>query len=239
MNLLLFTPEETLSPLPLADARAVHLQTVLHCGEGQSFDAGLVNGPRGRGTVHAVGPEGLRLTFVWADPPPAPDAITLVIGLPRPQTARDILRDATTLGLAEIQFVVSEKSDVNYARSSLWQEGEWRRHLLTGAAQAFDTRIPQVGQGDPLATALASLPAGSVRLALDNYEATAALSSIPLSREQPVVLALGPERGWGAGDRALLREHGFTLVHLGTRVLRLEMAVISALTLVKSARGSL
>ena len=42
-----------------------------------------------------------------------------------------------------------------------------------------------------------------------------------------------------ARDRAALRAAGFTLVHLGPRVLRLETAVIAALTLAKSARGTL
>jgi RsmE family RNA methyltransferase len=57
--------------------------------------------------------------------------------------------------------------------------------------------------------------------------------------ETPVVLALGPERGWGPADRAALRAHGFTLVHLGTRVLRSETAVIAALTLVRARLGLL
>jgi RsmE family RNA methyltransferase len=51
------------------------------------------------------------------------------------------------------------------------------------------------------------------------------------------VLALGPERGWGPADRAALRAHGFTLVHLGPRVLRSETAVVAALTLVRAQLG--
>jgi RsmE family RNA methyltransferase len=53
------------------------------------------------------------------------------------------------------------------------------------------------------------------------------------------VLALGPERGWGPADRAALRAYGFTLVHLGPRVLRSETAVIAALTLVRARLGLL
>lgn len=239
MNLLLFNPEEIHRPLPLADERAVHLQQVLRCTPGQSFDAGLVNGPRGRGTYNSIGPEGLHLTFTWGPETPAADAVTLLLGLPRPQTARDVLRDATTLGVAEMRFVQTEKSDANYGRSSLWQSGDWRRHLLIGAAQAFDTRIPAVRHGERLDQALASLPSSATRLALDNYEAATALSAALIPGDRPVVVALGPERGWGSQDRGLLRAMGFTLVHLGPRVLRLETAVIAALTLVKSARGSL
>lgn len=216
------------------------MRDVLRRGVGDTFDAGLVDGPRGTATLAALVDDALVLTFAWGPPPPPPDPLTLLLGLPRPQTARDILRDATTLGVAALHFVATEKSEPSYAQSTLWRDGEWRRHLLAGAAQAFATQIPAVTAGEPLATALAALPVGATRLALDNYEATAALrDALPVGAATPLVLALGPERGWGARDRAAVRAAGFTLVHLGARVLRLETAVVAALTLAKSTRGTL
>ena len=108
----------------------------------------------------------------------------------------------------------------------------------TGAAQAFDTRIPEVTWTHTLASALASLPASSLRLALDNYEATTALRADILNPKSQIlngiVLALGPERGWGPVDREALRTAGFTLAHLGTRVLRVETAVIAALAITRA-----
>jgi RsmE family RNA methyltransferase len=85
-------------------------------------------------------------------------------------------------------------------------------------------------------------PAKQARLALDNYEATAPLGAEILNPKSQilngggVVLALGPERGWGPVDRDQLRAAGFTLCSLGQRVLRLETAVIAALALVHHAR---
>jgi len=52
-----------------------------------------------------------------------------------------------------------------------------------------------------------------------------------------VILALGPERGWGPADRAELRGHGFTLAHLGERVLRAETAVVAALAILRARAG--
>jgi RsmE family RNA methyltransferase len=239
LNLILFTSDETTRPLPRSDARAGHLLGVLRRLPGDRFDCGLINGPRGSGTLVAIGPDALTLSFAWGEPPAPVDAITLVLGLPRPQTARDILRDATTLGVAALHFTLTEKSERSYAQSTLWSTGEWQRHLITGAEQAFDTRVPSVTHGDTLVKTLAGLPASNTRLALDNYEAAAPLATCHVLRDKPVVLALGSERGWTAADRALLREHGFTLAHLGARVLRTETAVVAALTLVKAARGSL
>lgn len=239
VNLLLFQPDELARPLPSDDPRAVHLVRVLRRGVGDTFDAGVVNGPRGQGTVRSLNTTHVELSFGWSIPPTPPDPLTLILGLPRPQTARDILRDATTLGVAALHFVAAEKSEPSYAQSNLWREREWERHVLAGAAQAFSTQVPAVHAGAPLAECLARLPAAGTRLALDNYEATLALADWRATAAEPLVLALGPERGWGPQDRAALRAAGFTLAHLGPRVLRLETAVVAALTLAKSARRTL
>lgn len=239
MNLILFTAAEAAAPLPRTDPRALHLTDVLRRRAGDTFDAGLIDGPRGKGTVVAIGADALTLTFAWGSPPPPADPITLIVGLPRPQTARDILRETTALGLAALHFVTSEKGEPSYAQSTLWTSGEWQRHLINGAQQAFVTQLPRVTHGRPLATVLAELAPGSTRLALDNYESPAPLSQMAAPRGTPVVLALGSERGWSAGERAQLRAVQFQLVHLGANVLRTETACIAALTLIKAQLGSL
>lgn len=236
MNLILFEPDELGRPLALTDRRAQHLLTVLRRQPGETFDVGVVNGRQGKGTIRTIDSNALELEFTWGAPPSPPDPITLVVGLPRPQTARDILRDASTLGLAALHFVRTEKGDANYVQSSLWTSGEWRRHLRAGAEQAFATQLPELSYNRTIAEILASLPAGGHRLALDNYEARVAISRVDLENP-PVVLAIGSERGWSAADRHELRAAGFELVHLGTRVLRTETAVIAALAIVRAKLG--
>ncbi len=237
MNLILFEPAEIATPLPRADPRARHIVDVLRRREGDEFDAGLIDGPRGKGRLVRLGDTALSLAFTWGDAPPPLAPITLIIGLPRPQTARDILRDATALGVAAMHFVLTEKGEANYARSTLWNTGEWRRHLRLGAEQAFCTRLPAVTHGRPLAEILAALPTeNSTRLTLDNYESPTALSQIE-SVTQCVTLAFGPERGWSAAERGELRDQGFAFAHLGARVLRAETACIAAITLVRAKLG--
>jgi RsmE family RNA methyltransferase len=237
VNLILFEPAELARPLPHPDRRARHIIDVLRRQTGDSFDAGLVNGPRGKATLAAITADALHLTFAWGPPPPPPDPIMLLVGLPRPQTARDVLRDATTLGVAAIHFVRTEKSDASYAQSTLWSSGEWRRHLVAGAEQAFDPRIPEVTSGRALADVVATLPAAAARLALDHYESPSPLSGYTGPATLPHVLALGGERGWSGRDRDVLRSGGFHFVHLGPRVLRTETAVIAALALLRARLG--
>ena len=235
MNIVLFEPNETLLPLARSDRRAGHVLEVLRCGVGDVFDAGMIDGPRGKATVAGVDSEALRLEFVWGEPPPQLDPIALIVGLPRPQTARKILDEATALGVAAMDFVASDRGEASYARSKLWTTDEWRRHLVDGASQAFSTRIPAVTSGRALKEVLDNVSAGACRLALDNYEASGPLTDAVL--QPPVVLALGPERGWSARERDLLRARGFELVHLGERVLRVETACVAAVALVKARLG--
>lgn len=237
MNLILFQSTEIERPLPLTDPRAEHILKVLRREIGDTFDVGLLNGPHGKATLVAIETNKLVLSFTWSDAPPSADPISLIIGLPRPQTARKILQEATTLGIAALHFVTTDRGEASYAQSTLWTTGEWQRHVQMGAAQAFCTRVPDVTYGQSLADIIATLPIDSARFALDNYEAPSALSKCHPLGDTPVVLAFGAERGWTTGERDLLRQNGFTLAHLGERVLRLETAVVAATAVIKAQRG--
>ncbi len=237
MNIILFHPAEVELPLPGNDARARHILTVLKRGVGDGFDAGLVNGARGKATLSAVGADGaLHLTFAWGAAPAPLAPIHLLVGLPRPQTARDILREGAALGLSSMEFVRTERGEPSYAQSSLWSSREWETLLLAGAAQAFCTRLPVVRHGHTLADALAA-PARGAQLALDNYEASQPLSRAEVPAGGPVTIAIGAERGWTAAERDLLLRRGFLFVHLSERVLRTETACLAAISLLRAKLG--
>lgn len=246
MNLVLFESTEIDSPLACSDPRATHILEVLRRTVGDTFDAGLINGPHGKATLAAINQEALLLSFLWGKLPPPPPPLTLLIGLPRPQTARKILLEATSLGVQALHFVTTERGEPSYASSTLWSSGEWRRHLLAGAAQAFCTRLPDISFGRSLSDAIADLPPQAALVALDNYESPVTLEACvtqatgraePHAINKPVVLALGSERGWTAAERDLLRANHFTLAHLGPRVLRTETACVASIAIVKSSLG--
>jgi RsmE family RNA methyltransferase len=232
VNLILFEPSEIGSPLAASDPRVVHLRTVLRRREGDLFDAGIVNGSRGKGRVVRIDPSGFAFEFEAAGTAPPPETLRLLVALPRPQTARKILGAATSLGVLSIEFFGSEKGEPGYGSSTLWSSGEWRRHLLDGAAQAFDTRIPEVRRHESLGGAVEALGAEGPRVALDNYEAPL---RFVCAGTPPAALAFGPERGWSAAERTLLRSRDFRLAHLGSRVLRTETAVVAAVAIAKAS----
>ncbi|MCC5024981.1 MAG: 16S rRNA (uracil(1498)-N(3))-methyltransferase [Candidatus Synoicihabitans palmerolidicus] len=238
MNIVLFDPTEIGLPLARSDERCKHVLKVLRRAVGTTFDVGLINGPRGKATVEAINSEVLSLSFSWAPPHTVAPTTQIVIGLPRPQTARDVLRDATTLGATGLDFIATARSDPNYAQSSLWTKHQWRRHVIQGAAQAFDTHVPSVTWDQSLSTVLNQhRDSGHLFIALDVYGPTAQLSQLKLSHcEQPVTLLVGPERGWDEADRVELAAHHIVRYSLGPRVLRTENVVLVALTLINAAR---
>lgn len=236
MNLILFAEEETHGPLPLSDRRAEHLLRTLRRREGDRFDAGILNGPRTKGTIRKIGREEMELEFEPVESPPALHPAALLTGLPRPQTARKILQEATSLGVAEIHFTRTEKGEASYGESKLWSTGGYHRHLVAGAEQAFTTRIPSVVHHESLTAALEALLPYYEAISLDNYEATAPLRDHRPTR-QSALLVVGPERGWSATERNLFRARNVPLLHLGTNVLRTETACLCGLALLLAKLG--
>ena len=71
-------------------------------------------------------------------------------------------------------------------------------------------------------------------VALDNYESITRLTSSFSNDNEKICLAVGPERGWSAKERDQLRDNQFELCDLGSRVLRVETAVVAAIGILGS-----
>jgi RsmE family RNA methyltransferase len=221
--LVLITPDEAAAGLPADDARTRHLRETVGLAVGGSFHVGIENGLRGIATLTALAPK-LTFSVAWEKSPQTRLPLTVLVGLPRPQTAKKVLHDLASLGAARIIFFESAKGDPGYLTSSLWKDGEWREHVLKGTEQACSTLVPEVTRVGSLAEAVALVAADAWKVALDPYEAVGAPElSTPA---QAAVLAIGPERGFAEAERATLRAAGFGFAHLGDRILRVEAAAL-------------
>lgn len=232
MNLVLFDPGEWRRPLDRTDVRAVHLLTILKLAPGDRFAAGEVGGPVGSLRLAAVSEASLAFDEdQWEGPPPPSSRVRLLIGTPRPPTARRLLKDLTTIGAAELHFVATDLGDKSYLQSTLWK-GEHLEALREGAAQTRTTLLPTVILHPSLGKALYALaeaPGPKVvfdegGVAWDRHPAHEAAPS-----GSPLWLALGPERGWSAAERQKFADRGWTIGGLGPRTLRTETACALAL----------
>ncbi len=230
MNIVLFEEDEIGKRFARDDDRIRHVIEILGRKAGVSFDAGVINGKCGKAILTRVDEEFVELEFdLNREEPPLPP-IDLIVGLSRPQTNRKILQEATSVGVRKLLFVATERGEPSYAQSKLWTTGEWRRHVLSGAAQAFTSRIPLVTFDVTLEEAIVQLDDNCRKIALDNYEAKQHIADLSIE-EGSVILAVGSERGWTGTERDLLRKAHFELAHLGRRPLRTETAVLAGLAI--------
>ena len=244
MNLILFEKQFDFTRIEKIDTRALHIRKVLRAEVGALICVGFVNGPRGQAEVMELAEDGsVTLKLLSTEPALESLPITLLIGLPRPHTAKRILFEAASLGVACVQFFEAERGEPSYANSRMWQNNAWRERLWRGAEQSFGTYLPEVVMYPDLQTALSELFEIPIRVALDNYEASRSLGAI-LSQDVQIVqdakacaLALGAERGWSPNERDCLRHNSWQLAHIGEQVLRVETAVVSAVAIAADRIG--
>lgn len=200
---------------------------------------GFVDGPRARAKVVALGTDGsVDLEVIDRELAPEVLPITLLIGLPRPHTAKRILFEAASLGVASLHFFESERSEPFYAQSSLWKTQEWRDRVRLGAEQAFTTHLLDVAMHADLQSAITALHGADVHVALDNYEACGSLDQAYGGiAASSAVIAIGSERGWSPNERDVFRKNGWKLAHLGAHVLRVETACVAAVSATAATLG--
>lgn len=236
MNLILFQENELERPLPLTDERAKHIIKVLKLETGDSLKVGLLNRSKGTATITSRTSEGFLFDFQWDDEEPAPDPITLIVGLSRPPTMRKVLYQATTMGVRKIIFVQTELGERSYASSKLWTTGDYKRHLFDGAQQAGSTRIPKVEYGAPLWIAMHLVEEVGQKIVFHTSDTI--LNRMTLESDNEIVLAIGSERGWTDNELEIFQQNNFTIAGMGDRILRTETAVVSALALIKAGMGA-
>ncbi len=276
MNIILFDEDEIGRPLPRNDRRARHIIKVLKLHEGDRFSAGIVNGPVGTCPITTIrngeisfdwqpyGGESAGAGSAYTDGSHSAESmpteithagqapVTLLIGMIRPIAAKRLLRDLTTIGIADIRFVRASMSEKSYGASTLWRD--YRPHLIEGAEQAGTTALPRVSTYGSLREGLQTLPSGdqgrivlrlperehrnaeqeTVRPSRDTNDSPSGKSKMfPLLPDillpsTGTVIAVGPERGWTVDEVELLSRNGFHPARLGSRILKTETACVAA-----------
>jgi 16S rRNA U1498 N3-methylase RsmE len=253
MNIILFEENEAGKALPRRDGRTLHLLKVLHKKPGDSFEAGILGGRRGRGTIGGIGADGslsYSLDLFEEAPPRFP--LRMAVGFPRPIQLRRLLRDLSGMGLAALDLVGTDLGDKSYRDTKLFEDGGARAALIEGALQSRDTSLPLLARYSRLEDWLSGRPweqdeggggSGGERppallVAADNLRPAGSMAGLGPARGR-VSVAIGPERGWSGRERDLLEKAGFLRLSLGKRALRTETACVAAAILAMEKMGEL
>ncbi len=164
----------------------------------------------------------------------SPLVVDLVQAVAKGDKMNWLIQKAVELGVHAIHPVLTEHGDVRLdgARAEK-RRARWQEIVVSACEQCGRARVPEVGLPRRLAD---WTPPKAVGLMLDPA-ADRALGQVEVGKG--VALAIGPEGGFGAKDRAILEDAGFRAVRFGPRVLRTETAGAAALAVLQARFGDL
>jgi RsmE family RNA methyltransferase len=240
VNLILLEPGEVADSgdVTLSDGRAAHLLKVLRVAPGRQVRVGVLDGPRGLGTVRSLadGTIGLRCVFE-PSVPPLPH-VDLLLALPRPKVMRRLWAQLAAIGVGRIMITNAERVERNYFDTHVLSPECYRPLLVEGLQQAQDTRLPRVSIHRKFKVFveddLDGVSGGGVRIVADPTATRQPGEVIRRNPGERILLAVGPEGGWSSFELRLLGSHGFQPVGTGSRTLRTDTACIALLSLLNA-----
>jgi 16S rRNA (uracil1498-N3)-methyltransferase len=223
----------------LSGERAVHLLHVLKVAPGHHVRVGVLDGPRGVGTVRTVAEGTVEMHCAFdAGVPPRPP-VDLLLALPRPKVMRRLWAQLAALGVGRIILTNAERVERNYFDAHVLAPERYRPLLIEGLQQARDTRQPSVSIHRRFKALvedeLDSMFDSGLRLVAHPRAVTPAGEAVRESRDERLLLAIGPEGGWNDFEIRLLEAHRFRSVGMGPRTLRTDTACLSLLALANDA----
>jgi RsmE family RNA methyltransferase len=235
MNIILIERQEIKGGEVLLDGRrAEHLIKVLKAEPGDTVRIGVIDGPKGVGTVVAFGakyPFWVELQVALAEGVTERPPIDLLLALPRPIMLKRIFSQAAALGVGAIFITNAQRVEKSFWNATLLDPSEYRSHLLQGLEQAVDTRVPDVyiyERFKPFVEDVLPRKRGEYsHLLIAHPGSSATLKSVITTRPERILLAIGPEGGWIDYEIERFAACGFSPFSLGERILKVDTAVVA------------
>jgi 16S rRNA (uracil1498-N3)-methyltransferase len=234
-------------PLPPEEAR--HLTRVLRLRAGATVRAFDGAGREVLARVERADRSGVRLAPLEALAGEAEPSVrvTLVQAVLKTDSMDAVVRDATMLGVAVLQPVVTRRTNVSPAALARGHAVErWRRIAVAAAKQSGGAIVPVVEAPAAFMKLLARQEGQAPPLRILCVEPAMSrpgvLAPEALRRADPprrATLAVGPEGGWTPEEIDAAAGAGFHLVRLGRRTLRADAVPAVALAVMQLVWGDL
>jgi 16S rRNA (uracil1498-N3)-methyltransferase len=200
-------------------------------------------GQEARARIERVGPRAaeLRVLERSASAGSSGPELTLLCGIPKGDKMELVVQKATELGISRIVPVRTARSigPAEVTRQAARRQ-RWIKIAREAARQCGRNDVPDVTAPVELEAALAAVPQDALRLLFwEEARGVRLRDRLPPERPARIVVAVGPEGGFEAGEVESARRAGFEVVGLGPRTLRAETAAMAALAIVGFALGDL
>ena len=196
-------------------------------GRGHEFRARVAAASRGAVSVELAEPIA-----------PAPEArvpITLVQAVLKGDKMDAVVRDATMMGVAVIEPIVTARTISRVQRT---ENDRWVRVTIASAKQCRRAVVPSIAAPRPFDDWLASSAHGLRLILVEPSASDAEICSLHLLENHAagsLALIVGPEGGWTPEERARAEKGGCMAVTLGALTLRADAVAVAALAVARFA----
>jgi len=227
VNLVLLEPADYIGEdhVRLQGRRLEHVRKVHRAGIGDELRVGLINAKIGRGRIERIDDSALDMLVELDDEPPAKLPLRLVLALPRPKVLNRTIAAAVSMGISEIDLINSWRVEKAYWKSPRLSMENLQMQAILGLEQAGDTVLPKIRLHRLFTPFVREELPHLIKESLSLVAHPQATGALPRECGGSVVLAIGPEGGFIEQEVQTFCEIGFTVVSLGTRILRVETAV--------------
>jgi len=222
----------------LPSDEAEHLTRVLRLKAGDALRVFNGHGREFDAVVEQSDKDGVRVRLDgFATPAPESRvAITLAQAVLKGDKMDDVVRDATMMGAAEIQPIMTTRTEVTRASLVRGRRRErWERIAVSSAKQCGRATVPRILDAiefdeliDALGKMLRPLP-GLMLVEPNAAKETTPASELDLSPQRGATVLIGPEGGWTPAEvergAAVCR-----LITVGGRTLRADAMCVVALS---------
>lgn len=196
-------------------------------GRGHEFRARVVGASRGTVSVELLDAIS-----------PAPEArvpITLVQAVLKGDKMDAVVRDATMVGVAAIEPIVTSRTIARVQRA---ENDRWVRVSIASAKQCRRAVVPQITPVRSFDDWLAASAHGLRLMLVEPSASTAEICSLHILENHAagsLALIVGPEGGWTPEERAQADASGCMAVTLGALTLRADAVAVAALAIARFA----
>lgn len=223
--------------LPADEAH--HLLHVLRLRAGDEIAVFDGRGAERRARVESAGRRGARVRLLEPIASAAESRVSLTLAQAalKGDKMDAVVRDATMLGIAAVQPIVTQRTAARAeaVRGDRARE-RWRRVAVASAKQCRRAVVPDVLPGADFEDWIETGPQGGYIL----VEPAAGVDAVTLdaltARETPTktTLIVGPEGGWEASEIGAARDARYIPLTLGERTLRADAAPIVAIAALRA-----
>ena len=214
--------------------RASHVQDILQAKVGDTIKIVAINRGLGLAKILGLNEKKLKLELspiTSQSPNTFHDEIW--VGACHPQTVKKIFEYATSMGVTRIRFFKAELSEKSYLTSKIFEAQNQDLHLALGLAQSgINFQMPEVVVSPYFPTSIPNSPTFLFSLTERQNLFAKTLPSL----NQNTTLVFGPERGFTANEERSCLNMGMTPVNIHPSTLRIEVALIRALSQLHARR---